>query len=236
MGSTSLPSFSPTPEEFADAARLQIVPQPTVSPPDSFYVRRGKRWFDLVVATVLLAALSIPMIMVAIVIRCTSRGPALFIQPRVGLQLSTFRCLKFRTMVRDAELILLQNPQLQDAMAVSWKIPDDPRVTGIGRALRKTSLDELPQLINVVLGQMSLVGPRPYMPKELQDEFGDHAFGITTLRPGMTGLWQTSGRSHLSPRDRIALDEQYISKCDFRSDLVMLIKTIRVVFGRTGAY
>ena len=229
-------TFSPAPEEFHDGQHLHLVPEGAVAPPDTFYVRHGKRLFDLVAGFLLLLAFSVPMLLVALVIWSTSRGPVLFVQERVGLHLATFRCFKFRTMVQDAEVILLQNPQLQDAMAVSWKIPDDPRVTRMGKALRKTSMDELPQLLNVLTGRMSLVGPRPYMPKELHQDFGAHAFGITSVRPGMTGLWQTSGRSHLAPADRIALDEQYIAGLSFGSDLVMLLKTVRVVCGRNGAY
>jgi undecaprenyl-phosphate galactose phosphotransferase len=216
--------------------RLHLVPHRAVTPPDSFYVRHGKRWFDLTAGSLLLIAFAMPMVLVSLAIRLTSPGPALFVQERVGLRMTTFRCFKFRTMVRDAEGILLQNPQLQDAMAVSWKIQQDPRVTQLGQALRKTSMDELPQLFNVLSGKMSLVGPRPYMPKELYQEFGDHAFGITAVRPGMTGLWQTSGRSNLAPADRLALDGQYIATCDFRKDLVLLLRTVKVVLARNGAY
>lgn len=218
------------------APSLHVVPESLVAPPDTAYTRWGKRMFDVVAGSALLLVAAVPMLLAGLTIWLTSQGEVLFVQERVGRNRRSFRCLKFRTMVRNADIILLENPQLRDAMVVSWKIPNDPRVTGIGRMLRQTSMDELPQLFNVVRGEMSLVGPRPYMPQELNDVFGRHALGITTVRPGMTGLWQVSGRSNLTPADRIALDETYVAGCNFRSDLMLLGKTMRVVFSRDGAY
>lgn len=117
-----------------------------------------------------------------------------------------------------------------------WKIVRDPRVTRCGAFLRKTSLDELPQLFNVLKGEMSIVGPRPYLPRELNEEFGAHADLITSVKPGMTGLWQVSGRSRLSPSERIRLDEQYAQLCDAQLDILLLLKTAKVVVTSHGAF
>lgn len=215
---------------------IHLVPARSVAAPQTFYTKYGKRLLDFVVASTLLLLLVPSFLVMGAVISCTSSGGAIFTQVRVGRFMTPFRCLKFRTMVENADSILHENPQLRDAMAMSWKIPDDPRVTSIGRRLRAHSLDELPQLFNVVMGDMSLVGPRPYLPHELSGDFGPHAVGITSVRPGMTGLWQVSGRSHLSPVDRVALDEQYVVNCCFRTDLELLLRTVWIVFNRKGAY
>lgn len=219
------------PQPFLQAIRAGMPVQPP-----TFYTRRGKRIFDVVMASLLLVVLGLPMLVIAAIVRMTSPGNSFFVQDRVGQHTSTFRCYKFRTMVEGADIILLENPQMRDAMSVSWKIPDDPRVTRIGQLMRPHSLDEFPQLLNVVKGEMSLVGPRPYLPHELHDTFGAHAFTITQVKPGMTGLWQVSGRSHLSPMERIQLDEQYVACVNFKSDLRLLTMTVRVVFNRHGAF
>lgn len=184
----------------------------------------------------ILLVLALPMLLMVGAIHFTSPGGPFYSQVRVGRYRSTFRCLKFRSMVKDADNLLLENPQLKDAMAVSWKLTDDPRVTPIGRRLRAHSLDEFAQLFNVLKGHMSLVGPRPYMPHELEGEFGRHAVTITSVRPGMTGLWQVSGRSNLAPIDRIALDECYVQHVTFRGDLSLLCRTVKIVLNRHGAY
>lgn len=195
-----------------------------------------KRAFDICGSLVLLTLFSPFFLILAVAVGASSPGPVLFIQTRVGKDMKPFECLKFRTMVDNAELILLENPQLRDAMSVAWKIPDDPRITRLGRVMRKTSLDELPQLWNVLKGEMSLIGPRPYMPKELEGEFGWHARRITAVRPGVTGLWQVSGRSHLVPAQRIALDEAYVAQVHPRTDARILVQTIRIVLINHGAF
>lgn len=188
-----------------------------------------KRSFDVVAATLLLVALAPFLVVLALIVKRSSPGCVLFVQTRVGKDMKPFRCLKFRTMVDNAEHILLENPQLRDAMAVTWKLREDPRITRVGGILRKTSLDELPQLWNVLRGEMSLIGPRPYLPRELEGEFGRHAHRITAVRPGITGLWQVSGRSHLIPAQRIALDETYVLNACLRADAHILARTVRMV-------
>lgn len=208
---------------------------PLLTPPSRAYVC-AKRAIDIVGSLTLLIALSPLFLILAIAVKRSSPGRVFFVQTRVGREMQPFRCLKFRTMVDNAELILLENPQLRDAMAVTWKIPDDPRITPLGRIMRKTSLDELPQLWNVFKGEMSLIGPRPYMPRELEGEFGWHARRITAVRPGITGLWQVSGRSHLGPAQRIALDETYVARVDSRTDARILIRTVKMVLINHGAF
>lgn len=229
------------PIHVAPAHQVSEVPVPpaflaSVVVPATRYTRWGKRLFDLVGASLLLVVLAVPMLAIALTIRLTTDGNVFYTQTRLGWGLQRFQCLKFRTMVPNAEAILAQDDDLKRAMSANWKLPNDPRVTPVGRFLRPASLDELPQLFNVLKGEMSLVGPRPYLPSELADEFGVHADAITSTRPGMTGLWQVSGRSHLSPVDRIRLDEAYVSSYTFWGDLKLLVRTINVVFNRNGAY
>jgi lipopolysaccharide/colanic/teichoic acid biosynthesis glycosyltransferase len=202
----------------------------------STYQRFGKRAFDLIIAAILLVVLLIPLLIALIAIRAETKGHPIFRQRRLGHNGTQFVLLKLRTMVNDAELVLIENPQLKDAMAVRWKIRDDPRVTRIGRILRNISADEVPQLVNVIRGEMSLVGPRPYLPHELNDEFGAHARLITSVRPGMTGLWQVSGRSNLMPIDRILFDEHYVARVNFATDLLILGKTFLDVLRAIGAH
>ena len=198
-----------------------------------------KRFFDAVVSVVLMPILSVPMAVMAFLIRLDSKGPALFSQERIGKYGKPFKCIKFRTMYEDAEdrlRELLKN----DAGAKSeyeqyWKLKNDPRVTRVGRFLRATSLDELPQIFNVLRGEMSLVGPRPYLPRERED-IGEHYDTILLIKPGMTGLWQVSGRSGTSYAYRIALDLWYVRNWNLWLDIMILFKTVKVVFKREGAY
>lgn len=196
---------------------------------------RVKRWLDVVAAALLLVVSSWLIVAIALAIQLTSSGSAFFIQTRVGENMKPFRCFKFRTMVFDAEKILIENPQLKDSMAVAWKIHSDPRVTGIGKVLRKTSLDELPQLINVLKGEMSLVGPRPVQVTEMAEMYGAYGPVVTSVRPGMTGLWQVSGRSRLTYEQRVGLDLQYVHSFNFKRDVIILFKTIHVVIRGNGA-
>lgn len=214
---------------------LQSVPTEAL-PSHTIYTRYGKRILDSIAATAILLVLVLPMLIVTGVIHLTSPGGPIYSQVRVGRHRSTFRCHKFRTMVHDADIILLENPQLQDAMAVSWKLTDDPRVTRIGRFLRKTSLDELPQLVNVIRGDMSLVGPRPVQEREMDDMYGEAMFIVASVRPGMTGLWQVSGRSRLTYEERVALDKAYVERVTFGGDLILLFRTVKIVFNRDGAF
>lgn len=199
-----------------------------------------KRTFDFVGALTLLILLSPFFALISFAIWLADRGPVTYSQQRVGRHGNEFRCLKFRTMACDAELRLLrwrdENPALYKEYMKTFKLRDDPRVTAPGRWLRRTSLDELPQLINVLRGEMSLVGPRPVLEQELRDHYGPAAQLYVRVRPGMTGLWQISGRSNTSYAERVVYDEWYILNWSLWYDIVILIQTIWIVLVRKGAF
>jgi lipopolysaccharide/colanic/teichoic acid biosynthesis glycosyltransferase len=195
----------------------------------------AKRGLDVTVAGFLLV-LGLPLwFLIAMAIVISSPGPVLFRQTRCGRGGQFFTCFKFRTMIVDAERRLRDDASLAAAHAGKWKLANDPRVTAIGRLLRKTSLDELPQLLNVLKGEMSLVGPRPVQPKELTEVYGAVAETVTSVRPGLTGLWQVSGRSALSYDDRIALDLAYVRHRGFWYDLWLIVRTVPAVIWGRGA-
>ena len=200
--------------------------------------RLTKRIFDTVAAALLLVLLSPVMLLIAALVR-RDGGPALFAHPRVGKRRKTFKCYKFRTMVIDAEQrleqVLQQSPELRQQWEEERKLRDDPRVSPLGRFLRRTSLDELPQLLNVIRGEMSLVGPRPVVSAELP-RYGDDVGYYLMVRPGMTGLWQVSGRSDVDYDARVYLDSWYVKNWSLWTDMVILLKTVRVVLARSGAY
>jgi exopolysaccharide biosynthesis polyprenyl glycosylphosphotransferase len=193
-----------------------------------------KNLIDRVLATVLLLLVSPLLLLVTAMIRLSDRGPAFFSQPRVGREGKTFRVLKFRTMYTDAEERLAQLVDQNESDGLLFKIKNDPRITPVGRFLRRMSLDELPQLLNVVKGEMSLVGPRP-LPADDGDVLGDVRRRLL-VRPGITGLWQVSGRSELSWDDAVRLDLYYVDNWSLAFDLVILWRTVGVVFRRRGAY
>lgn len=198
-----------------------------------------KMAFDYICGLLLFVILSLPMLAIALMIRVTSRGRALFKQERIGKDGRPFMCYKFRTMHLDAEerlkKILDADPEARAEWQKYWKLKDDPRVTGIGRFLRKTSLDELPQLINVLRREMSLVGPRPVTREEIERYYGNHAELCFSVLPGITGLWQVSGRSNTAYDYRIALDSWYVRNWNVWLDIVILFKTVRTVFMAEGA-
>jgi exopolysaccharide production protein ExoY len=189
-------------------------------------------------ALLLLILLSPLMAVVSFLIWQRDGAPVLFAHYRVGYDGKLFRCLKFRTMLRDSERLLsdlLQNDAVARAeWARDQKLSDDPRITAVGRFLRRTSLDELPQLLNVLRGDMSLVGPRPITVAELT-RYGKVRWHYLSVRPGITGLWQVSGRNNTSYDERVALDRRYVEQRSFRLDLGILLKTVRVVVARDGA-
>jgi exopolysaccharide biosynthesis polyprenyl glycosylphosphotransferase len=172
---------------------------------------------------------------IALCIKLNSRGPVLFRQRRVGQDGEEFGVYKFRTMYIDAEARLDELQHLNEGDGLLFKMRNDPRVTGVGRWLRRYSLDELPQLINVMIGDMSLVGPRPPLPSEVAQYDGDVARRLL-VKPGITGLWQVSGRSDLSWEDGIRLDLYYVENWSFTSDLLIMWKTVGAVFRARGAY
>lgn len=194
--------------------------------------------FDVIGATMLLVLLSPLMLAIAIAIKASSPGPVFFRQERVGVGASRFRMVKFRSMRVDAEAMLehLRAQQAADAgNHVMFKLKDDPRITRIGAFLRRYSLDEVPQLINVLRGEMSLVGPRPPLPSEVE-MYETDTHRRLLVRPGMTGLWQVSGRSDLSWDETVRLDLSYVENWSLTGDMVILFKTAKAVVGSDGAY
>ena len=194
-----------------------------------------KRSFDLVVAGCALIALSPILLVCSILTKCSSPGPIVFRQTRIGLRGKPFTMLKFRSMTIDAETQLVEMRKSNESEGdVLFKIKRDPRVTPIGYWMRKYSLDELPQLFNVLIGDMSLVGPRPALPNEVDRYRADHLKRLQ-VRPGLTCWWQVSGRSDLSFLDQVRLDREYLENKSFREDIRLLIKTIPAVLFAKGA-
>ncbi|MFG1705586.1 sugar transferase [Nonomuraea sp. M3C6] len=194
-----------------------------------------KAVFDRLVAATVLLLLALPLLVIALVIRLSSRGPALFYQSRIGKGGKTFRVVKFRTMVVDAERLKGSLLDSNEFDGVLFKIRNDPRITRVGAFLRKYSLDELPQLLNVLRGEMSLVGPRPPLPEEV-DKYGADVRRRLVVKPGMTGLWQVSGRSDLTWEESVRLDLRYVENWSLILDLQILWKTWAVVTRGEGAY
>ena len=199
-----------------------------------------KQCFDSIVGSLFLLLLFFPIVIISIVIRLDSPGRAIFSQYRIGRKGRLFRCYKFRTMFKDAEEklqdLLGNNENMRKEWEQSWKIKDDPRITKVGKFLRKTSLDELPQLINVLRGEMSIVGPRPVIQEEIDKYYRDSAELCFSMPPGITGLWQVSGRSNTNYDYRIALDSWYVRNWNLWLDFVILFKTVKVVLKREGAW
>lgn len=193
-------------------------------------IRLIKRLFDITVSAIFLILFSWLYIIVALAILLTSGLPLLFVHRRLGFGGKPFPLLKFRTMVRDAAS--LPPPE---GFHKKFKLKDDPRITKIGRFLRKTTLDEFPQMVNVLLGHISLVGPRPIVESELQ-RYGEWSKLLHSVNPGLTGLWQTTGRSELSYKERIELDVYYIQNWSFSLDLLIILRTLPALFSAKGAY
>jgi exopolysaccharide biosynthesis polyprenyl glycosylphosphotransferase len=194
-----------------------------------------KRILDVTLASAILLVLSPLFAVIALAITLTSPGPVLFRQERVGVQGSHFAMLKFRSMVTDAEARLVELSALTDGNGVLFKMKNDPRVTRVGAVLRRYSLDELPQLWNVLRGDMSLIGPRPPLPSEVEQYTG-RVHRRLLIKPGITGLWQVSGRSNLSWEESIRLDLSYVENWSVAGDIALLFRTVRAVLARDGAY
>lgn len=194
-----------------------------------------KRVFDGVLASVALFLLAPVFALIALAVRGDSDGPVIFRQERVGAHGRQFTLLKFRSMAIDAEARLAELRELSEGNGVLFKMKNDPRVTRVGRFLRKYSLDELPQLWNVVRGDMSLVGPRPPLPAEVE-QYESHVSRRLLTRPGITGLWQVNGRSNLSWDESVQLDLYYVENWSITGDIVVLAKTVRAVLDGDGAY
>lgn len=172
---------------------------------------------------------------IAAMIKLETAGPILFKQVRVGRRGRLFPCYKFRSMSTDAELRKAELDHLNEATGAAFKIKDDPRITRVGRFLRRSSLDEFPQLWNVLVGDMSIVGPRPQIPSEVADYTPEQARRLVA-KPGLTCLWQVSGRSQLDFEEWMALDQEYVRRRSFAYDLEILLRTLPAVIERKGAY
>jgi len=189
-------------------------------------------------ALVLLVLLAPLMLVIAMLIARRDGMPVLFAHYRVGRNGKLFRCMKFRSMLRNSEQVLADllrdDPQARAEWARDQKLTDDPRITPIGHFLRRSSLDELPQLLNVLRGEMSLVGPRPITVAELT-RYGSVRWHYLSVRPGITGLWQVSGRNNTTYEERVALDQRYVEQRSVLGDVAILFRTVRVVVLREGA-
>ncbi|MBQ5733186.1 MAG: exopolysaccharide biosynthesis polyprenyl glycosylphosphotransferase, partial [Selenomonadaceae bacterium] len=199
-----------------------------------------KRVFDLLLSAVILLPVLAVMLCVAIAIKCESKGPVFFNAGRIGKHGREFLCYKFRSMYMNADEILerylTENAEARAEWNEFQKLKGyDPRVTRVGRIIRRTSLDELPQILNVLLGNMSLVGPRPYLPRE-KEKMGSHFDTICMTTPGITGFWQVSGRSDVSFAGRLHLDEWYVHNWSVWVDVMCLFKTVKIVVFGKGAY
>ena len=236
QANTLIQPAQPTPDNLPPAAAAA----PTFAAVSPAYLA-AKRTLDVVGAAVALLLFAPIYLLVALFISLRMGGP-IFHRRRVLEKQAyqkdksprTFDAFKFRTMIPNAEAVLLSDPTLRARYEKEWKLADDPRVTPLGRTLRKWSLDELPQLVNVLRGQMSLVGPRMISPPELA-MYGPHAAALLSVKPGLTGLWQVSGRTNVTYRERIRLDMWYIQHRSFLLDVQILLGTVRTVVNRKGA-
>ena len=200
-----------------------------------------KRSGDLCFALAVLTLGSPVFLLLGLLVKLTSRGPVFYVQQRVGRDYRSFGCIKFRTMRRDADrvlgLLLSESPDLAEEFRNDFKLKNDPRITRLGKFLRRSSLDELPQFVNVLRGEMSVVGPRPIVRKELP-RYGDSMEEVLAVRPGLTGLWQVSGRNNLSYGERVQLDVRYARSRNFLLDFAILLRTVGVMLDPSdrGAY
>ena len=197
-----------------------------------------KRTVDITASATALLLLSPVFLVTSLAIRKDSDGPAMFTQKRIGKDGKLFEIYKFRTMVPDADKKLFEmlekDENAREEYKLNKKLKHDPRITKVGNFLRKTSIDELPQLINVLKGDMSLVGPRPYLPREIKD-MGEYYDTIIESKPGITGLWQVSGRSNTTFEQRLEFDKEYSENKGFLYDMGLLTKTVGVVVKKNGA-
>jgi undecaprenyl-phosphate galactose phosphotransferase len=204
-----------------------------------YFYRFVKRIFDLLVGLFGCIFL-LPIIIVIKIIYMFSGDfhSIFFVQKRIGMNGKEFNFIKFRTMVLNADAILekmlKENPEVRKEYEINKKLEKDPRITKIGDFLRRKSVDELPQLINIFLGQMSLIGNRPYLPREKKD-MGKKFDTIVSTKPGLTGYWQVSGRSDVSFKERLRLEEYYSNNCGFKMDIKIFFKTFATIFGGKGA-
>ncbi len=202
-----------------------------------------KRSFDILFSTCALILLSPVFVIISLLVKLSSPGPVFYCCLRIGRKGRLFKFWKFRSMHKDAdqrlEVMLQSDPKLKQEWQKYFKLRNDPRLTRIGNFLRSTSLDELPQFWNVLLGDLSIVGPRPYLPREadpIREILGSRMEKMFSVRPGLTGLWQTAGRNFLTFRQRVELEVKYADVRSFLVDLKLIAKTIPILFFRKGAF
>ena len=206
-----------------------------------YFYKIIKTIFDLIFSSIILTVGLPIFLIIASLIKLSSRGPIFYFQERIGKNKKTFNCIKFRTMHPEAEDILenliTNNEKLRKEFEETHKLKNDPRITNIGKFLRKTSLDEIPQFLNVIKMEMSIIGPRPIVKNEIQ-KYGESYNKVISLKPGITGLWQVSGRNNLSYKRRVILDCLYIDNMSPLLDLRIIIRTFGVIFfpNDRGAY
>lgn len=231
-----VPALTDISAQRLDVRPVAGLPLVDVARPQAIAAARWiKRTFDVLGAAILLLLAAPVMALVALAIKAEDGGPVLFRQPRVGRKGVVFHCLKFRSMVLDAEARLAELAAQNEGSGPLFKMTHDPRITKVGRFIRRFSLDELPQLWNALRGDMSLVGPRPALPTEVAQYDSDTRRRLD-VRPGLTGLWQVSGRSNLSWDDTVRLDLYYVDNWSMIQDVMILAKTARAVVGSSGAY
>lgn len=196
-----------------------------------------KRLFDIVISLFGLVIFSPILLITAIAIKLTSKGPVMYTHDRIGQNGKIFKFYKFRSMVYNADDILynelLKDEEIAEEYKTNKKLSRDPRITRVGSFIRRTSIDELPQLFNVLKGDMSLIGNRPYMPRERED-MGDYFNDIVKTKPGLTGYWQVSGRNNKSFKYRLKMEKEYSEIFSFKLDLKIFFKTFLVIFNHDG--
>jgi exopolysaccharide biosynthesis polyprenyl glycosylphosphotransferase len=239
LRSVKLTVVPPTRGIFGTATHLGHVADLPLLDYNTWYVSPStlalKRIFDVVVSTVALVLTSPLFVLIAVVVVVDDGPPVLFRQLRAGENGRVFRIFKFRTMVRDAEAMLPELISLDELSDPMFKLKSDPRVTRVGRFLRRTSLDELPQLLNVLRGEMSIVGPRPELLDLVERYAPEHEVRLG-VKPGITGPWQVYGRSDLTFDEVLAVEREYVENLSLGRDLRIILMTIPAVFGRRGAY
>ncbi|WP_294187298.1 sugar transferase [uncultured Clostridium sp.] len=213
---------------------MQVEDERIIKKDNRIIYNLSKKIIDFSLSAVALVILSPLLLIVAILIKLESKGPVIFSQKRVGLNGKEFKMYKFRSMVVNAEELKEKLAKQNEMSGPMFKMKDDPRVTKIGKFIRKTSIDELPQLINILKGDMSLVGPRPSLPKEVA-EFEPWMLERLNVKPGLTCYWQVSGRNNIDFIEWMKLDLKYVKDRSFLLDLKLIIKTVSVLFGDKNA-
>ena len=215
--------------QIEDESRVEVITKD-----EGLIYKFSKRTLDIICSTLGLIILSPVLLIVAILIKLESKGPVIFSQKRVGLNGDEFKMYKFRSMVQNAEELKEKLSKQNEMSGPMFKMKDDPRVTKVGKFIRKTSIDEIPQLINVLKGEMSLVGPRPSLPKEVS-KFEPWMLDRLSVKPGLTCYWQVSGRNNIDFIEWMKLDLQYVEDRNFLLDLKLIFKTFFVLFGDKNA-